>query len=69
MIVDVCPSIPVKKLSIDGLYLENQLEESPVASDISVIADDGQASFWTADHGAVLTNNTASPSPAKGVDS
>ena len=48
MIVDVCPSIPVKKLSIDGLYLENQLEESPVASDISVIADDGQASFWTA---------------------
>ncbi len=47
LIVDVCPFIPVKKLSIDGLYLSNELEESPVSSDVLQIADDGQASFWT----------------------
>ena len=42
MIVDVCPSIPVKKLSMEGLYLENQLEESPDPTDVLEIADDNQ---------------------------
>jgi hypothetical protein len=39
-IVDVCPSFPVKKLEISGLFLENQLEESPVAGDVLEITDD-----------------------------
>ena len=58
VILDVCPSIPVKKLSIDGLYLENQVEESPVASDVSVISDEAQASFWSPGTGVTVTNDT-----------
>ena len=49
--VGVCPSIPVKKLSIDGLYLENQLEESPVSSDVLQLFDDSVSAWSNAGFG------------------
>jgi hypothetical protein len=67
MIVDVAPSIPVKLLTIDGLYLENQLEESPDPTDVLEIVDDNQTAFWTSGTGVTLTNETTIK--VKGINS
>lgn len=58
VILDVCPSIPVKKLELSGLYLENQLEESPDPIDVLEIADDWQAAFWNPATNITLSNET-----------
>lgn len=74
LIVDVCPSIPVKKLGIYGLYLENQLEESPTPSDVLEIIDDSQSAFWVANEWgsgscAVPTLSDETTIKVKGADS
>jgi hypothetical protein len=64
---DVCPSIPVKKLTIQDLYVSNQLEESPVATDVLEVIDDGQAAFWSVNLMPALTDETTIK--VKGVNS
>ena len=60
----------VKKLSIDGLYLDNQLEESPTAGDVLEIIDDNQASFWSkTGTAASITLTNEATIKQKGIDS
>ena len=50
LLLDVCPSMPVKKLELSGLYLENQLEDSQMRQTMEVF-DDDHTVFSTSGYG------------------